>query len=71
MFNATGLSQAPICPKCRRVNSLELRAGLPEADGFPQVHCLECSSCGEVLVVELGLGERYKLFGDGAVRIAA
>jgi len=71
MFNATGVSQSPICPKCRRVNSLQHRAGLRETDGFPQIQCLECSTCGEVVVVELGLGERCRSFGDAALRVAA
>ena len=71
MFDTICLSQSPICPKCRCVNSLRLRASLPEVDGFPEVQCLECSDCGEVLLVELGLGERCKAFGDAAVRIAA
>lgn len=51
-FNATGQSQAPICLKCRRAGSLRLHARLPEADGFPEVQCLECSVCGEVVVLE-------------------
>ncbi len=71
MFSATGVSQSPICPKCRRVNSFQHRASLPEADGFPQIQCLECSTCGEVVLVELGLGERYGPLEQPAVRIAA
>jgi hypothetical protein len=50
-------SQIPMCPKCRRLASLRLRARLPEADGFPEVQCLECRACGDVVVVELGMGE--------------
>lgn len=71
MFNSTGLSQNPICPKCQRPASLRLRASLPETDGFPQMECLECLGCGEVVLVELGLGERSKAVRDPAVRVAA
>ncbi len=51
MFNATGQSQSPTCPRCR-TGSLRLHATLPEADGLPEVQCLECRACGEVVVVE-------------------
>ena len=67
MFSATVLSRSPICPKCRRLASLRLR----EADGFPEVQCLECGACGEVMVVERGLGERTEVAQDTAVRLAA
>lgn len=36
MFNSTGLSLNPVCPKCQRLASLRLRASLPETDGFPK-----------------------------------
>ena len=65
------LSQSPICPKCRRLASLRLRKRLPEADGFPEVQCLECGGCGEVMVVERGLGEATEVARDAAVRFAA
>jgi len=68
MSSPTGLSQSPMCPKCRCLASLRLRASLPETDGFPQVQCLECRACGEVVLVERGLGEGIKKL---AVRIAA
>jgi hypothetical protein len=71
MFNVTGLSSSPICPKCRRQASLRLSASLSETDGFPRLECLECSACGEVLLVERGLGERSDVAGDIAVRVAA
>jgi hypothetical protein len=71
MFSATVLSQSPICPKCRRLASLQLREMLREADGFPEVQCLVCGACGEVVVVEWGLGERAELAQDAAVRLAA
>jgi RNase P subunit RPR2 len=71
MFSATVLSQSPICPKCRRLASLRLRERLREADGFPEVQCLECGACGEVVVVERGLGERTEVAQDAAVRLAA
>ncbi len=57
MLNATSQSKGPTCPKCRCPASLRLRARLREADGFPEVQCFECWACGEVLVVERGLGE--------------
>jgi len=60
MLDATGLNEIPICPRCRRLASLRLRASLREKDGFPKVECLECSACGEVLLVERGLGEGTK-----------
>jgi hypothetical protein len=68
MFCATGPSRSPMCPRCRCLGSLRLRANLPETDGFPQVQCLECCACGEVVVVERGLGEGIK---KPAIRIAA
>lgn len=71
MFSATVLSQSPICPKCRRLASLRLRERLREADGFPEVQCLECGACGEVVVVERGLAERTEVAQDAAVRLAA
>jgi RNase P subunit RPR2 len=71
MFSATVLSQSPICPKCRRLASLRLRERLREADGFPEVQCLECGACGEVVVVERGLGERIEVTQDAAVGLAA
>jgi hypothetical protein len=71
MFKVTGPSRNPICPKCRRLASLTLRASLPEMDGFPQVQCLECSACREVVLVERGLGERTEAVGDTALRFAA
>jgi hypothetical protein len=71
MFNVTGLSLSPICPRCRRLASLRLRASLPEMDGFPQVQCLECSACREVMLVERGLGERTEAVGDMTLRFAA
>jgi hypothetical protein len=57
MFNATGRSQNLTCQRCRRPASLRLHATLPEADGFPEVQCLECWACGEVVIIERGLGE--------------
>jgi hypothetical protein len=71
MFSITVLSQSPICPKCRRPASLRLRARLLEADGFPEVQCLECWACGDVVVVERGLGERTDAAQVTAVRFAA
>ena len=71
MFSATVLSQSPICPKCRRLASLRLRERLREADGFPEVQCLECGNCGEVVVVERGLGERTEVAQDAAGCLAA
>ena len=71
MFSATVLSQSPICPKCRRLASLRLRERLREADGFPEVQCLECGACGEVVLVERGLGERTEAAQDTAIRFAA
>jgi predicted RNA-binding Zn-ribbon protein involved in translation (DUF1610 family) len=44
-------SQDFTCPKCQYA-SLRLHARLPEADGLPEVQCLECPACGEVMVVE-------------------
>jgi hypothetical protein len=46
----TVASQDFTCPKCHA--NLRLHARLPEADGFPEVQCLECLACGEVVVVE-------------------
>lgn len=57
MFNTTGRSQNLTCPRCRRPASLRLHATLLEADGFPEVQCLECWACGEVVIIERGLGE--------------
>ena len=57
MFNTTGQSQNLTCPRCRHPASLRLHATLPEADGFPEVQCLECWACGEVVIIERGLGE--------------
>jgi hypothetical protein len=71
MFSPTDLSLSPMCPRCRRLASLRLRASLPERDGFPQVQCLECCACGEVMIVERGLGERSKALPETAVRVAA
>lgn len=71
MFSVNVLSQSPICPKCRRQASLRLRASLQEADGFPEVQCLECGACGEVVLVERGLGERTEAVQDTDVRFAA
>ena len=71
MFSPSDLSQSPMCPKCRCLASLRLRASLPESDGFPQVECLECSSCGDVMLVERGLGERSEAVGKPFIRIAA
>lgn len=71
MFGPTNLSQSPMCPRCRCLASLRLRACLPESDGFPQVQCLECCSCGEVMLVERGLGERSEAVERPAIRIAA
>ena len=68
MLDATGPNEIPICPRCQRLASLRLRASLQEKDGFPKVECLECSACGEVLLVERSLGEGIK---KPAVRIAA
>ena len=51
MFNANGRSQNLTCPRCRRPASLRLHATLPEADGFPEVQCLECWACGEVVII--------------------
>lgn len=61
MFNTTGRSQNLTCPRCRRPASLRLHATLPEADGFPEVQCLECWACGEVVIIERGLGEKPRL----------
>jgi len=44
-------SQDFTCPKCGQ-SSFRLHAQLPEVDGLPEVQCLECSFCGEVVVVE-------------------
>lgn len=71
MFSVNGLSQTPICPKCRCLASLRLRAKLRQADGFPEIQCLECGACGEVVVVERGMGERSEAIQDAAVRLAA
>ena len=71
MFSPTELNQTPMCPRCRRLASLQLRASLPECDGFPQVQCLECRACGEVMLVERGLGERTEVLPEAAVRVAA
>jgi hypothetical protein len=57
MLDTPGLNEIPICPRCRCLASLQLRASLQEKDGFPKVECLECSVCGEVLLVECGLGD--------------
>jgi len=46
----TVASQDFTCPKCHA--SLRLHARLPEADGLPEVQCLECLACGEVVVVK-------------------
>jgi hypothetical protein len=40
-------------------------------DGFPQVQCQECWAYGEVVLVELGLGEGSEAVKKLAVRIAA
>lgn len=64
-------NQSPICPKCRRLASLRLRERLREAGGFPEVQCLECGACGEVVVVERGLGETTEVAHEAAVRFAA
>jgi hypothetical protein len=71
MFSPTDLNQSLMCPRCRCPASLQLRASLPERDGFPQVQCLECSACGDVTLVELGLGERSEVRPETAVRVAA
>jgi hypothetical protein len=71
MFSPTDLSQSPKCPKCRCLASLRLRASLPERDGFPEVQCLECSACGEVILVERGLGEGSQAVEKPAIGIAA
>jgi hypothetical protein len=71
MSSSTDLRQSPMCPKCRCLASLRLRASLPESDGFPQVQCLECSSCGNVMLVERGLGERSEAVEKPFIRIAA
>jgi hypothetical protein len=52
MFNAKGRIQKRTCPKCRWTDSFRMHARLPEADGFPEVQCLECVACGEVVLVE-------------------
>ena len=70
MFSPTDLNQA-MCPRCRCLASLQLRASLPERDGFPQVQCLECGACGEVMLVERGLGERSAALPETAARVAA
>jgi hypothetical protein len=71
MLDLTCLSQNPICPKCQRLASLRVRASLPEGEGFPKVECLECWGCGEVVVVERGLGERTEPVRGTAVHVAA
>lgn len=71
MLNPTGPSQSPMCPRCRCLGSFRLHARLPESDGFPEVQCLECIACGEVMLVERGLGERSVRFREAAVRVAA
>lgn len=71
MFNTTGRSQNLTCPRFRHPASLRLHATLPEADGFPEVQCLECGACGEVVVVERGLGERTEVAQDAAGCLAA
>lgn len=45
-------SKHPTCPKCRSAANLRLHARLPETDELPEVQCLECLACGEVVVVE-------------------
>jgi Na+-translocating ferredoxin:NAD+ oxidoreductase RNF subunit RnfB len=50
MFIENGQSQSPTCPKCQ--HALRLHARLAQADGFPEVRCLECTGCGEVVIVE-------------------
>ncbi len=57
MFSATSRGESPTCPKCQEVAGLALHARLPEADGFPEIECFECRTCGEVVLVERGLGE--------------
>jgi DNA-directed RNA polymerase subunit M/transcription elongation factor TFIIS len=52
----TVASQDFTCPKCQHA-SLRLHARLPEADGLPEVKCLECPACGEVVVVERPISE--------------
>ncbi len=71
MSDANDVYRNSICPKCRGLTTLRLRRSLPEVDGLPQVECLECSGCHEVLLVELGLGERRETVRDHAVRMAA
>ena len=67
----TQLNQSPMCPKCKCLASLRLRARLLESDGFPEVQCLECGACGEVMLVEQGLGERRRAAEKPAINIAA
>jgi hypothetical protein len=50
MFLEPGPSHTPACPKCQR--DLRLHARLPQADGFPELRCLECTGCGEAIIVE-------------------
>lgn len=71
MFHVTGQSEYPTCPRCRRLASLRLRAKLQEADGFPEVQCLECWACGEVVIVERGLSRRTEAAQEIAARFAA
>lgn len=71
MFNPSSPNRNPTCPRCGSPASLRLRASLPEADGFPQVECLECYACGEVVLVERGRGERSEVVKKPAIRIAA
>jgi hypothetical protein len=71
MFDAIGQSQTPICPRCRRPGSLRLRARLQEADRFPEIQCLECWACSEVVILDRGLSRRIEAGQEIAVRLAA
>jgi hypothetical protein len=71
MVDLTGQSRSLSCPRCRRPASLRLRSKLQEADRFPEVHCLECWACGEVVIVEWGLRRRTEAAQEIAVRFAA
>ena len=71
MFDATGQSRTPICPRCRCLASLRLHAKLKEADGFPEVQCMECQACGEVVIVDRGFSRRTGATQEIAIRAAA
>ena len=40
------------CQNCGPSSSLRLHAHFPEVDELPELRCLECVACGEVVLVE-------------------